>query len=371
MTSAVARLPSARQIRIIRPLRISASDSRTATAAAASLRDRRPATSFSNSRASARFSVTTLVPVLAATSSFCLRSKILPSPLPVLTNSSTSFDVSVSLKAEVAFARCPAAAVNRSLTGGSKSADGRSAASTRRPSMRLDSARNSRIACSETSSLSASAASVFLTTAGSLSSAADCRPIVRVNPASSAIGDGLHQPVKIRLHPIGGLVELCRILRGECADGLVEFLACGGQKLGGLLALGRILCGKKTRCSGADVTGGSDDLGGERDLGQTPFGDCAERVPKAVVGDNRAAARQHGERSDDPEGQEQSTAKAKVIPRRRSLHRQSPCSNRKTGPRTSWIFLRRFAAFCVYDPDFSRRSTALKLPSAWITVRNT
>src|SRR5258708_15026292 len=62
MTSAVARLTSARQIRIIRPCRISASDSRTAVAAAASLRVPRLATSFSNSSASARFSVTTLAP---------------------------------------------------------------------------------------------------------------------------------------------------------------------------------------------------------------------------------------------------------------------------------------------------------------------
>src|SRR5438105_10373757 len=50
--------------------------------------------------------------------------------------------------------------------------------------------------------------------------------------------------------------------------------------------------------------------------------DCAERPPKAAVGDNCAAARQHGERSDDPKGCKQSTAKAKVIPRHRSLHRQ-------------------------------------------------
>ncbi len=141
MTSAVARLTSARLIRIIRPWRISASDSRTAAVADASLRVRRLATSFSNSWASARFSTTTLAPVLAATSSFCFSSKTLPASLPVLTSSSTSFDVSASLKAAAALPRRPAVAVKRSLTGGSNSTDGRSAASTRIPRMRLDSAR--------------------------------------------------------------------------------------------------------------------------------------------------------------------------------------------------------------------------------------
>src|SRR5579863_9706191 len=129
-----------------------------------------------------------------------------------------------------------------------------------------------------------------------------------------ALGDRLNQPVEIHQDAIGGLVEFFGILRGECSNGLRQLLARGRQNLEGLLALNCIGCGEKARRGGGNFTGGSNDLRSARNLRKTLFGDCAERTPKAAVRDNRAAARQHGERSDYSKGCKQSTAKAQVIP---------------------------------------------------------
>ena len=49
-----------------------------------------------------------------------------------------------------------------------------------------------------------------------------------------AFGDRLHQAVQICEDAIGGLVETCGILGGERADGLLEFLTGGGQRLEGI-----------------------------------------------------------------------------------------------------------------------------------------
>ena len=130
-----------------------------------------------------------------------------------------------------------------------------------------------------------------------------------------AFADRLHQAIEIGEDAIGGLVEPCCIRRGERTDGLLEFLTGPGQRLERVLAFGRIDGGEQAGRRGGDLIGGPDDLGSTRDLGQAFFGDNPKRTPKAVVGDNGAAARQHGERGHDAESRKQSTAKAQVIPR--------------------------------------------------------
>ncbi len=62
-----------------------------------------------------------------------------------------------------------------------------------------------------------------------------------------AFGDGWYQPVEIHQDAISGLIEGCSIRRGERTMVCVRVLTCRSQSLEGVLALGLICCGEKSR----------------------------------------------------------------------------------------------------------------------------